>query len=173
MNRTQSLRSAVTAAVISTVLWAGLAATAAHAEEPTPLALSLARELVIIKGGSAMFDTVIPGVIESVKNSFIPTNLNLGPQLNEVAAQLHKEYDQSKRAELVGVVARTYAEHFSEQELKDIVVFYKTPLGQKMIREEGAAIQQSLGRVQDWANALSETVMTRFRSEMQKKGYQL
>jgi hypothetical protein len=143
-----------------------------RAQTPSPAAFAAAKELVALKGGAAMFDPLIPGVVESVKNNFIPTNPNLVGPLNEVAAALRKEYDP-KRAEILDMVAKTYAEHFTEQELKEIVAFYKTPTGKKMLAQEPVAIDQSLKAAQDWANQFSDVVLQRFRTEMQKKGYKL
>jgi len=144
-----------------------------HAQQtPSPAALAAAKELVALKGGGAMFDPLIPGVIESAKNQFLPTNPNLAGPLTEVANQLHKEYEP-KRAEIVDLVAKIYAQHFTEQELKDIVAFYKTPAGKKMLTQEPIAINQSLTAAQDWANQFSDTVLQRFRTEMAKKGHKL
>jgi hypothetical protein len=151
--------------------WVVLAG-AARAQAPSPGALAAAKELVVLKGAGAMFDPIIPGVIESAKNQFMPTNPNLSGPLTEVANQLHKEY-APKRAELLDLVAKIYAQHFTEAELKDIVAFYKTPAGKKMITEEPAAINQSLTAAQGWANEFSDQVLTRFRTEMAKKGHKL
>jgi uncharacterized protein len=142
----------------------------APAQEPTPGALAAARDMLVTKGSMRMFDPVIPTVIERVKNSLLPTNLNVSRELNEVAALLRQEYD-SKREEISADIARVFAQRFSEKELKDLTAFYKTPLGQKLIREEPAAIEESFQRAQRWADQFSETVMSRFRSEMQKKGH--
>jgi uncharacterized protein len=159
-------------AVILAVGCASLAATAARAQEPSAGALAAARDMLAAKGGAAVFDPVVPGVIETVKNSFLPTNPNLLRELNDVAALLRKDYEP-KRAEILNNITRIFAQRFTEQELKDLTAFYKTPLGQKMIREEPVAIEQSLKSTQDWARAFSDVVMARFRSEMQKKGHQL
>jgi hypothetical protein len=86
--------------------------------------------------------------------------------------QLRKEYE-SKKAELVYEVAIIYAQHFTEQELKELIAFYKTPLGQKMLKEEPVAVEASLKRAQDWSNAFAEVVLGRFRSEMKKRGHEL
>jgi uncharacterized protein len=149
-----------------------LAAISAQAQTPTAGAVAAARELLAIKGGTAMFEPVIPGVVESAKNSLLPTNPNLSRELNEISLQLRKEYE-SKKAELVYEVAIIYARHFTEQELKELIAFYKTPLGQKMLKEEPAAIEESLKSTQQWADAFSDAVMTRFRAEMLKKGHKL
>jgi len=135
-------------------------------------AIAAAKELVALKGGATMFDPLVPGVIESAKNSLVPTNPQLQQQLNEVAAQLRKEFDP-KRAEILNEVAKVYAQRFTEPELKEIVAFYKTPIGKKMIIEEPIALDQSLKVAQAWATRFSDEVLERFRAEMKKKGYNL
>jgi uncharacterized protein len=157
----------------ATVAFACLAVTdAARAQQPTPAALALAKELVVLKGGGAMFDPLIPGVIQRVKQTFVPTNPQLMGPLNQVADQLNKEY-AAKRADVLNEVAKIYAEHFTEAELKEILAFYKSPAGRKMIAEEPKAVDQSLKAAQDWAVKFSEVVLQRFRLEMKKKGYDL
>jgi hypothetical protein len=158
---------------IAVVAFAGcMAASLAAAQEPTSGAVAAARDMLAVKGALAFFDPVVPGVVESVKNSFIPTNPNLSRELNDVAVALRKEYE-SKRTEMLNNVARIYAARFTEQELKDMTAFYKTPLGQKLLREEPVALDESLRSTQDWASTFSDTVMARFRLEMRKKGHTL
>jgi hypothetical protein len=150
----------------------GFAAVTAQAQNPTAGAVAAARELIQAKGGAAMFEPAVPGVVESTKNSFLPTNPNLSRELNEVAAQLRKEYE-AKKAELVYEVAIVYAKHFTEQELKELVAFYRSPLGQKMLKEEPVALDESFKRAQDWSIEFADVVMGRFRTEMKKRGHQL
>jgi hypothetical protein len=147
-------------------------ASLAHAQAPTPGALAAAKDLIALKGGAAMFNPLIPGVIESAKNSLVPTNPQLSAPLNEVATQLIKEYEP-KRAELLDLVAKIYAQHFTEPELKEITAFYRTPVGKKMLSQEPIAIDESLKAAQDWANQFSDVVLERIRAEMKKKGYSL
>lgn len=161
-------RLAAAAALACSCLWAATAT----AQQPTPGAVAAARDMIATKGGMAMFDTVIPGVVETVKNSFIPTNPQLSGELNEVAAMLRKEYDP-KRSEMQNEIARVFAQHFTEKELKELTAFYKTPLGQKLVKEEPTAIQEAFQNAQTWAEQFSDTVMTRFRVEMRKKGHPL
>jgi hypothetical protein len=149
-----------------------LGAVTARAQEPSPATLALARDVVITKGATDIADPLVHGVIESVKNSFLPTNPGLSRELNEVATALHKDFD-GKRSEVIDALAGAYARHFTEQELKDLLLFYKTPLGQKFSKEEPAAIEDGLKGAQEWGDAFSETVFARVRAEMQKKGHRL
>lgn len=157
---------------ILALVCACLGPMAARAQQPSASAIAVAHEVIVIKGAAGMVDPLVRGVIESVKNSFVPTNPNLTRELNDVATSLHKELD-GKTNEVLDQMARAYAARFSEQELKDLLMFYKTPLGQKFTREEPAAIEEGLKRAQQWADTFADAVMTRMRSEMQKKGHTL
>ena len=160
-------------AVLAAALFCLAAPGAAHAQQPSPAAIEIARQLVLVKGGNKTFDPVVPGVIETAKNMFLPTNPNLSKDLTEVANQLRKQYDEPKRAELLNEVAKSYAQRFTEQELKDLLAFYKTALGQKVIVEEPLALETSLKRAQDWANNFSEEIIAKMREEMRKRGANL
>jgi uncharacterized protein len=158
--------------LIAALVCACLGPIVARAQQPSPAAVALARQVITIKGANSMTDPLVRGVIESVKNSLVPTNPNLMRELNDVATALHKELD-GRSSEVVEQMAQAYAARFTEQDLKDLLVFYKTPLGQKFIKEEPIALEDGLKRAQRWADAFADTVMARMRSEMQKKGHQL
>lgn len=169
------MKATVIARVAGAVLFLFTAASfvsPAQAQEPPASSVAIAKELIILKGGNVMLDPIVPGVIESAKNVFLQTNPMLGKDLNEVAANLRKEFD-GKRDELVTLMARSYAQKFTEAELKDLLAFYKTPLGKKMITDEPQIIDQAMGWTQTWANTFSEQMMTRVRADMKKKGHDL
>ena len=70
-------------------------------------------------------------------------------------------------------MAQIYANEFTEQELKDLVTFYKSPLGQKLIASEPRAIQFSMSYMNPWAQNFSEVVNGAFRAEMRKRGKEI
>jgi len=162
-------RGARAAAVVFTMaMFTGLAS----AEEPTPAAVAVAKELIVLKGSTQLWDAVVPGVIEQVKAVFMQTNPALGKELNDIAAQLRTEY-APRASQLVDQVAQLYARTFTEQELKDALTFYKSPLGRKIVNEEPKVLDDGFRRIQQWANKFSEEVMSKMRAEMKKKGYDL
>ncbi len=149
-----------------------LASLPGSAQQPSASAITTARELLIAKGGDVLFIPIVNGVVQTVKNVFLPTNPGLSAELDEVAAKLQKELEP-RRVELLTEVARVYAERFSEPELKALLAFYKSPLGRKMAMEEPKIVDESLSRAQTWGDALSGEVMAKFRVEMRKKGHDL
>src|SRR4051812_7545005 len=95
-------------AALGAVLVLAMCGWPAKAQEPSSGTIAAAKELIELKGATNMFDPVVPGVIETAKNMFLQTNLGLSKDLNEIAAQLKKDY-AGKRGDISNEMARTYA----------------------------------------------------------------
>ncbi len=119
-----------------------------------------------------MFDPMVPGVIEQAKSALLRTNPMLNKDLNEVAAKLRADY-APRSVELVNDIAKLYATRFTEQELKDALAFYKSPLGRKLLVEEPRVLDEGMRNAQTWANKLSEEVLGKIRAEMKKRGHDI
>ncbi|MEO8560416.1 MAG: DUF2059 domain-containing protein [Rhodospirillales bacterium] len=149
-----------------------LAAPSAYAQKPTPAALLMANELAVTTGTTALFGPLIVGVIEQAKNLYLQQNPALATDLNVIVAQLRTEY-APRAGELTGHVATLYAEAFSEQELKDVLAFYKSAVGKKLLEQQPKIVDASLKYAQDWAGKLSDEVIAKMRDELKKKGHAL
>jgi uncharacterized protein len=168
-----SLRHAVVAIIaLVAITVVKPAAAQAPAARPSPAALLIAKQIVELKGVKQMMDPVVIGVVEKVKGVIMQQNFMWQKDINEVTAQLHKEFD-GRSSELIDGAARAYAEHFTEPELKQILSFYQSPVGQKMIVEEPKAIDDSMKNTAQWADDLSVDVMNRMRAEMKKRGHDI
>jgi uncharacterized protein len=147
-------------------------ARAQTAAQPSAAAVALARDVVEAKGALNMFDSVINGVIEYHKTVLLESNPNLQKDLSDVSTRLAAEF-APRRTNLQTEIARAYASRFTEAELKEILAFYKTPLGKKLIVEEPKGVDEATKRVDEWAAKFAEEVLVRMRAEMKKKGHNL
>ena len=69
---------------------------------------------------------------------------------------------------------RLYASHFTESELKEMLAFYKSPLGRKMIdRGAKGARQAAWCSRRTGRNKFSDEVLVKIRAEMKKMGHDL
>jgi|SRR5690242_8076632 len=144
----------------------------AYAQQPTASAIATAREIIKTTGATALFNPLIPGVIEQAKYLFLQQNPGLSKDLNEIAAKLRTEL-APRSDELTNEVARLYATHFTEPELKDLLAFYKTPVGMKLITEQPKIADEGLKFAQEWANGLTDQVVPKMRDELKKRGHAL
>jgi uncharacterized protein len=162
--------SMLAASIVGFALAASIGA--AVAQQPSATAIATAKELITVKGAVALYEPLVRGVIEQAKSVFLQTNPTLGKDLNEVAAKLRTDY-APRGVEVMNDVAKLYASRFTEQELKDALAFYKSPLGRKMVTEEPDILDQSMRNAQNWANRLSEEVINKMRAEMKKRGHDI
>jgi len=144
----------------------------APAQAPSPAAILIAKQILEIKGVKKLFGPLVRGVVEKVRDQFMQTDFMWAKDLNEVTAQLEKEY-APRADELVDASAKIYASHFTEAELKQILAFYQTPLGRKVIVEEPKALDESMANAGAWGDNLSEEVIAKMRDEMKKRGHDL
>lgn len=164
-------RVARMAAVVLALAAASVAQPGAHAQpKPSPGAIAAAKELIAVAGATQLFNPLVAGVIEQAKVLYLQQNPALGKDLNEIAAKMRTDL-QPRLGEIDDEVARIYATAFSEQELKEIVVFYKTPTGQKMLKMQPDVIDHSMRFAQNWANKLSDEVVAKMRDELKKRGH--
>lgn len=149
-----------------------LAAPAAQAQKATPAAMLTANEIVAATGAAGLFTPLIAGVVEQAKVLFLQQDPGLAGDLNVIAAKMRQDLTP-RMSELSGEVAKLYTERFSEQELKEILAFYKSPVGKKLVVEQPRIADGSLKFAQDWANKLSDQVVAQMRAELKKKGHAL
>jgi hypothetical protein len=142
---------------------------AAHSQQPSAAAMSTAKEIVTVTGATTLFNPLIAGVVEQAKLLFLQQNPGLSKDLNEIAIKIRNDL-APRFDELVNDVARNYAIHFTEQELKDLLAFYKSPAGKKLISEQSKVVEASMKFAQDWANKLSDEVIGKMREELKKRG---
>jgi hypothetical protein len=140
--------------------------------QPSPAAIAAAKEILAMKHASAMYQNAVPNLVERTKEQLISSNLNYQKDLNEVSVIVAKKL-AGRQEEIGDGMAKAFAAEFTEQELKDLVTFYKSPLGQKLLTAEPKAIQDSMSFMNQWAQQFAEVVNGEFRAEMRKRGKQI
>ena len=155
-----------------TVAIALLSAPAAFAQaaQPSASAMAAAKELVEVTGATTLFSPLIAGVVEQSKLLYLQQNPMLQKDLNEIAEKMRTDL-LPRFQEVTDEIARQYATHFSEAELKEVLAFYKSPAGKKMLAEQPKVVNGSMQFAQDWANKLSTEVTAKMRDELKKRGH--
>ena len=148
------------------------AAPAPGLKQCSPAAKEAASEILKFKGASALYANIIPNLVLQTKEALLSSNLNYQKDLNEVATIVNQSFT-GREKEVGEGMAQVYCSEFSEQELKDLVTFYKSPLGQKLLVSEPRAIQFSMAYMNQWAQNFAETINAAFRAEMRKRGKQI
>jgi hypothetical protein len=146
---------------------------AAPAQNTLPAgAIAAAKEILLLKNAHAVYQGAVIATIQNVKNSLLQSNLNLQKDIEEISLKLARDLG-GRESEIGDGMAYIYATNFTEQELKDLVVFYKSPLGKKSLEMEPKSIEASLNFMRNWGEDLAQEINERFRDEMKKRGKDL
>lgn len=170
MSVIQAIKRAVRPATVAVALVAF--SPAAHSQQPSAAAMATAKELVQVTGATALFNPLIAGVVEQAKILYLQQDPSLNKDLTAIATKMREDL-APRFAEVTDEVAKLYASSFNEQELKQILVFYKSPVGKKLLAQQPAVIDSSMKFAQTWANKLSDEVVIKMRAELKKKGHNL
>ena len=159
---------AIVAAVVMSAM-SLLFSVASAQQQPSAGALAAARQLLELKGAFTVYNGAVVGTIENIKAQYMQTNISYQKDLNDVAVIVAKNLS-GRENEIGEVMASIYAQVFTEQELKDLTTFFKSPLGQKLLTAEPRAMNASIAFMKDWAGRFGEVVNEQFRAEMHKRG---
>src|ERR1700720_718888 len=175
MKRLSRILSAASLAV--GVALAGVPAGAQQPAAPplklaSPAAIAAAKEILAMKNASAIYANAVPNIVQQTKDALLQNNLNYQKDLNEVAVIVAQKL-AGREKEIGEGMANIYTNEFTEQELKDLVTFYKSPLGQKLLASEPRAIQLSMSYMNQWGQMFAQTVNEQFRAEMKKRGKEI
>ena len=138
----------------------------------SPAALAAAKELLVLKNAHAVYKGAVISTLTNVKSSLLQSNINLQKDLEEISLKLARDLS-GRESEIGDGMAQIYATNFTEQELKDLVTFYKSPLGKKTLEQEPKSIEQSLNYMRNWTEDLALEINERFRDEVKKRGKDL
>lgn len=148
------------------------AAPATSAQPPSASEMQVARDLVQANGEAASFNGVLQNLLDGAALGFLQTNPDLAPQLRDTAIALRPEFEK-RQNEIVDILATAYAEHFTEDELKQALTFYRSAVGKKLVTDRPAIVQQAVQNIQQWGARVNAEAMERIRAEMKKKGYDI
>jgi len=163
---TRAIRRPAFAAALSLTL---MSPAAFAADAPN---VALAKQMLDVTNATTLFTPLIPGVVEQARLFYLQQNPSLGKDLGEITTKVRADL-QPRFAELMDDIAKIYAESFSEQEMKDIVAFYQTPIGKKLLDQQPRLVDASMNLAGNWANKLSEEVTSRIRDELIKRGHKM
>jgi len=138
--------------------------------QPTAAQLQAAREVVEASGATRSFDPIIPGMLQRTINAFVPQNPDLQKPIVESVQTIAPTFEK-RRSEIVDILARVYAAKFTEAELKELLVFYRSTIGKKFVAGQPAILEESFRNTQEWSAKLAEEIVNALRAEMKKRGH--
>jgi hypothetical protein len=137
-----------------------------------PAKLALAQAVIDATGAMRAFDPVLQEILEQARRTILATHPDVEKDLDASLRDTEKAFTPRQKV-LHEMIAKVYARHFSEDELRKLLTFYQSPVGKKLVDTTPAVLRESYVAVRDWAQKLSVETMEHLRAEMKKKGHDI
>ncbi len=146
--------TAILLALAGVGLWAAPSASDAESTKVERI-----REVMELTGAGDLGMQVMQLIVEPMKGS-----------LPDVPAEVWDEILEGVSADdLVELTIPIYDRNFTSEEIDAMLVFYRTPAGQSMMRKMPVVVQESMMAGQAWGQAIAQDAI----AKLQAKGYDL
>jgi len=132
---------------------------------------AVATELMELTGAGALSDQMGAAVttqFDAVLRHGYPDMSPRGYQIVEETVQ--DLLRQGMAAELSDEAVQVYARYFTEQDLRKLLAFYKTPVGRKVIKNMPAVMTESMQVGQRWAERMSPKLQKELHKRLVAEG---
>ena len=128
------------------------------AAAPAESKADLIRRLMAVSGS----DTVGTQIMKQLLDTF-------RVQMPEVPGQFWDEFEKEMDPkQMVEMIVPIYDRHFVEQDLRDLIAFYETPTGRKLVSALPQITAESMAIGMEWGKTTAERIVKR----LVEKGYQ-
>lgn len=88
--------------------------------------------------------------------------------LPDVPAEFWADFRNEVKAEdLLDMMVPIYDKYYTHDDIRELIKFYESPVGKKMVETMPLLLQESMQAGQEWGRALSEKMLQRLK----EKGY--
>jgi hypothetical protein len=142
----------------------------ARAETPSPESIAAAKELVATIKLGEQFTNLMPTIMTTLKPAIVQGRANVERDYDAMIPMLLQSF-QSRMEELSDAMVKVYASNFSADDLRALIDFYKTPVGQKFLQKTPLLAQQTMVVGQQFGRSVGSELRTRMIEELRKKGH--
>ncbi len=129
--------------------------------------------LIEMTGTVKIADQVIATTMHQAMNVMRVANPNIPESvLDEIEKEGLAEFNRSLPG-FIELVAIIFDVNFTHDEIKDLIEFYESPTGKKIIEKMPLVMQQSMAVGERWGEEVGKRVAERIISKAREKGYEM
>ncbi len=137
-----------------------------------PERLVAAKELMAITGSAKQFDVILPLIMRQIEDAFVKMKPEHEAAIRETFKIASERFSERKQ-EAFDQVAIVFAERFTAGELREIIAFYQSPVGAKLVGLQPEIAQKSLAIGQAWGRKIAQEIDQEVRKELEQRGVKL
>jgi len=143
----------------------------ATAQELEPEHLALAKQYVQMTDTGHLYERLIVETTKVNMQALVQQNPEISSSIVQASRDLANQYFEGGDNALHDTYARIYATVFSQEELAEIIAFYETPTGQKLIGTVPIVGSNLETATRIWKENMETEVAVKLRSLLRERGF--
>jgi hypothetical protein len=148
------------------------AMTPLRAQTPAapPQNVAAARELVAAMHATDQFKAMLPTIFQALKPVFVQDRPDVEKDYNAIMPIIIASA-MKRVSEFADRLAGIYATNFTVDELHDLIAFYHTPTGEKLVARQPVIARASMAAGQQFGQTLVNDLKGEISEELRKRGH--
>ncbi len=123
-----------------------------YAQTPAPAneKIENIRKLIRLTGGTKIIDQMFNAMAANFSD----------PKQQQVFAEFRKEFDPNQIFEML---VPAYDKYLSAEDVKQVLAFYESPAGQKMLEAQPKIMADSMPKIMQWSQEISARVAQKMK----------
>jgi hypothetical protein len=153
---------------VLTLVYGGPAA----AQPASPDQMTAARELVTAMRATDQFKAIFPVLMQQLKPAIVRGRPEVERDYDTMVPAMLEIFN-ARSGEMAEAEAMIYARHFTVDEMQQLISFYRTPAGQKLLDKTPAIFQESVAAGNKFGQAVASELRDRLIEELRKRGHNI
>jgi len=153
---------------VLTVVHGGSAA----AQSASPDQMTAARELVTAMRATDQFKAIFPVLMQQLKPAIVQGRPDVERDYDTMMPAMLEIFN-ARSGEIVESMAVIYARNFTVDEMQQVIAFYRTPIGQKLLDKLPVIFQESVAAGNKFGQAVATELRDRLIEELRKRGHNI
>ena len=132
--------------------------------------MQAAIDVVEQTGTLPAYEGIFKGIVLNSKKWLIRENPSAEKDIVATVDEISKKYED-EQAGMARSVAIAWTRYLKEDELKEVLAFFKTPAGQKFANYQPRILGESVRGIQEFSAVLTNVIVKSAKEELNKKGY--
>jgi hypothetical protein len=167
---TSAWKHGLAALLAAACLTIGPTAIAQDATDPKNVALSA--QLLDLAGIKPMLVQLLDQMEPNLTKLIQQANPGKEAEVAEVMSHFIVPKMKDHLPEIIDAGAQVYAKHFTSDEIAELIQFYQSPLGAKLVHEQPLIAREMTGISTAWAQAVALQAVHEYADEFRKRGLQ-
>jgi hypothetical protein len=136
---------------------------------PPPENVAAARQLIQVMRATDQFKAILPTIIQGLRPAVVQGRPEMEKDFDTIMPIIINGATQHLN-ELADKLADIYASNFSVDEIHDLIAFYHTPTGQKLLDRQSVVARESMAAGQHFGQTLVMELKEQITDELRKRG---